>query len=458
MLIIRNPATGAVIAQKPVDTASQIADKYRRARKAQPTWAQTPYQIRAAAILRFRDLLIKNADDLAQTLSAEMGKPLSQAKGEIRATPQRIDFFLKHTEEAMKEELAAESGLTGGTREVITQEPLGVIANISAWNYPYFVGNNVFIPALLTGNTVLYKPSEFATLSGIAIDSMMHEAGIPADAFITVIGGGAEGAEILKHPVNGVFFTGSYGTGKKIAESVAGRMIRIQLELGGKDPVYVCEDVDIEKAAESLAEGAFYNAGQSCCAVERIYVNEKIYDRFLDAFTKNVKSYKCGDPMQDGTFIGPLTRAPQLDILDRQVQEARDKGARILAGGKRMLGPGQYYEPTVIADANNSLAVMREESFGPVIGLQKVKDDEEALRLMNDTDYGLTAGVYTANEDRAKRILSQVDSGSVYWNCCDRVSPRLPWTGRRNSGMGSTLSVIGIRAFLQPRAWHLRAP
>jgi acyl-CoA reductase-like NAD-dependent aldehyde dehydrogenase len=358
----------------------------------------------------------------------------------------------------MKEELAAESGLTGGTREVITQEPLGVIANISAWNYPYFVGNNVFIPALLTGNTVLYKPSEFATLSGIAIDSMMHEAGIPADAFITVIGGGAEGAEILKHPVNGVFFTGSYGTGKKIAESVAGRMIRIQLELGGKDPVYVCEDVDIEKAAESLAEGAFYNAGQSCCAVERIYVNEKIYDTFLDAFTKNVKSYKCGDPMQDGTFIGPLTRAPQLDILDRQVQEARDKGARILAGGKRMLGPGQYYEPTVIADANNSLAVMREESFGPVIGLQKVKDDEEALRLMNDTDYGLTAGVYTANEDRAKRILSQVDSGSVYWNCCDRVSPRLPWTGRRNSGMGSTLSVIGIRAFLQPRAWHLRAP
>jgi acyl-CoA reductase-like NAD-dependent aldehyde dehydrogenase len=225
-----------------------------------------------------------------------------------------------------------------------------------------------------------------------------------------------------------------------------------------QDPVYVCEDVDIDKAAESLAEGAFYNAGQSCCAVERIYVNEKIYDTFLDTFTKNVKSYKCGDPMQDGTFIGPLTRAPQLDILDRQVQEARDKGARILAGGKRMLGPGQYYEPTVIADANNSLAVMREESFGPVIGLQKVKDDEEALRLMNDTDYGLTAGVYTANEDRAKRILSQVDSGSVYWNCCDRVSPRLPWTGRRNSGMGSTLSVIGIRAFLQPRAWHLRAP
>ncbi len=235
-------------------------------------------------------------------------------------------------------------------------------------------------------------------------------------------------------------------------------MIRVQLELGGKDPVYVCDDVDIAKAAESLAEGAFYNTGQSCCSVERIYVQEGIYDAFLAEFEKTVKGYRTGNPLDEETFVGPLTREPQIAVLERQIHEARERGARILSGGKRITGPGQYFEPTIIADADNSLSVMREESFGPIIGIAKVKTDDEAVTLMNDTDYGLTAGVYSKNEERARRILAQVDSGSVYWNCCDRVSPRLPWTGRRHSGIGSTLSVIGIRAFLQPRAWHLRAP
>ncbi len=207
MLSIRNPATGELIAEKPEDTKDSIAAKYARARKAQAAWASVPFTERARAIAKFRDALLRDVERLAKILSEEMGKPLSQARGEIKATPGRIDFFLSHTESAMKEELAAESSLTGGTKEIITQEPLGVIANISAWNYPYFVGSNVFIPALLTGNTVLYKPSEFATLTGIAIDELLHESGIPADAFITIIGSGMQGAEILAQPINGVFFT-----------------------------------------------------------------------------------------------------------------------------------------------------------------------------------------------------------------------------------------------------------
>lgn len=458
MLSIKNPANGQTIQTLEEDTAASIAAKFARANSEQKKWAAVPYSNRAAAIAKFRDLLVERLEELAQTMSQETGKPVTQARNEIRATPGRIDFFLNNTEYAMREELAAESEATGGTREVISYEPLGVIANISAWNYPYFVGSNVFVPALLTGNTVLYKPSEMATLTGLKIDALLHEAGIPADAFITIVGGGTAGSALLEQKIQGVFFTGSYATGQKIAQAAASKMIRVQLELGGKDPAYVCDDVNVDNAAESLAEGAFYNAGQSCCAIERIYVHEKVYDSFLDKFLKAVKGYSVGDPKSDATFVGPLTRAQQLDILEAQVAEATAKGARVLTGGKRLTSPGNFFEPTVIADADQNLRLMREESFGPIIGIQKVKSDAEAIERMNDTEYGLTAGVYSKDEKRAHEILSKMDSGSVYWNCCDRVSPRLPWTGRRHSGIGSTLSVIGIRAFLQPKAWHLRAP
>ncbi len=235
-------------------------------------------------------------------------------------------------------------------------------------------------------------------------------------------------------------------------------MIRLQLELGGKDPVYVCDDVDVAAAAAGIADGAFYNTGQSCCSVERIYVQDAIFDAFLAAFVKEVKAMRLGDPQADATYIGPLTRAPQVKVLAQQVADARRKGAKVLTGGHRVKRKGNWFEPTVLVDVDHSMAVMREESFGPVIGLMPVKDDAEALRLMNDTDYGLTAGVYTRDARRARRILAKVRAGSVYWNCCDRVSPRLPWSGVGHSGIGLTLSTAGIEAFTRPKAWHLRSP
>jgi acyl-CoA reductase-like NAD-dependent aldehyde dehydrogenase len=341
-------------------------------------------------------------------------------------------------------------------QERIAHEPLGVIANISAWNYPYFVGSNVFVPALLAGNTVLYKPSEFATLTGLAIAEMLHESGIPKDVFIPVIGAGSVGAELLKQPINGVFFTGSYATGAKIAEAASRKMIKTQLELGGKDPSYVCDDANVKSAAESTADGAFYNNGQSCCSVERIYVHAKVYDAFVDAFLATVRGFVVGDPMDDKTYIGPLTRGAQVQFLEKQIADAKAKGAKLLCGGARIKRPGYYFEPTVLVGVDHKMELMREESFGPIIGIQRVSSDEEALKLMNDTEYGLTAGVYTRDRDRAARILSEVNSGSVYWNCCDRVSPRLPWSGRGHSGIGATLSTYGIQTFLQPKAWHLR--
>jgi acyl-CoA reductase-like NAD-dependent aldehyde dehydrogenase len=234
--------------------------------------------------------------------------------------------------------------------------------------------------------------------------------------------------------------------------------VKLQLELGGKDPTYVCNDADPKVAAESLADGAMYNTGQSCCSVERVYVHESIHDAFVDAFVDTVRGFKMGAPSDETTYIGAITRAPQLGVLDAQVADALAKGATVRTGGKRGAGPGNWYEPTVVTNVNHSMELMREESFGPVIGIQKVRDDAEAVALMNDTRYGLTAGVFTRDETRARAILSQVNAGTLYWNCCDRVSPRLPWSGYGDSGVGLTLSTYGIQTFTRPRAWHLRQP
>jgi acyl-CoA reductase-like NAD-dependent aldehyde dehydrogenase len=457
---ISNPATQEVIADVPADSADSVAQKLARARKAQPGWAATPLDRRLAAITRFKEALAARKEELARVLTSEMGKPVTQARNEINAMAGRLDFFLRETEAVLGDEVVLREGDPDHPSlvESIRHEPLGVVANVSAWNYPYFVGSNVFVPALLTGNTVLYKPSEHATLTGLRIAELLHESGVPTDALIPVVGGGEVGAALVAQPVDAVFFTGSYATGVRIAQAVAGRMVKLQLELGGKDPTYVADDVDVKPAAESLADGAFYNTGQSCCSVERIYVHRKVAPAFIEAFIDTVKGWKVGDPMDDATYIGPLARAAQLEVLEAQVADAVAKGARLALGGKRLPGPGAYFQPTVLVDARNDMRVMREESFGPIIGIQAVSDDDEAVRLMNDTDYGLTAGVYSRDQQRARAVLARVDAGSVYWNCCDRVSPRLPWTGRRHSGLGSTLSTYGIRTFLQPKAWHLRAP
>jgi acyl-CoA reductase-like NAD-dependent aldehyde dehydrogenase len=452
-LSIYNPATGALITQVPADDAASVAAKAAAARAAQPDWLAVPLAERKACIERFRAAVVTELESLAAIMTGETGKPIRMSRNELNGLLGRIDFFLKEVDaQLVTETVFAEGGMT----EKIEHTPLGVVVNISAWNYPWFVGGNVFIPALLTGNAVLYKPSEYATLTGLAMARLLHGAGVPNDVFIAVIGGGDVGAALQAQKIDGLFFTGSYGTGAKIAQALGPRMVKLQLELGGKDPTYVCDDADAKVAAESLADGAMYNTGQSCCSVERIYVHEKIYDAFVAAFLDTVRGFKVGDPMSEDTYIGAITRAPQLDVLDVQVADAKAKGASLLAGGTRLPGPGNWFAPTVFTDVNHSMELMREESFGPIIGIQKVAGDGEAVTLMNDTRYGLTAGVFTPDEARAKALLAQVNAGSVYWNCCDRVSPRLPWSGHGDSGVGLTLSTYGIQTFTRPKAWHLR--
>ncbi|HCW06877.1 MAG TPA: aldehyde dehydrogenase, partial [Cytophagales bacterium] len=227
--------------------------------------------------------------------------------------------------------------------------------------------------------------------------------------------------------------------------------------LGGKDPLYVADDIaDVKSVAAGTADGAFYNNGQRCCAVERIYVHEKIYDQYVEEFVKEVKTWKMGNPTEAGIYFGPLSRREQLKFLQTQIDEAIQKGAKVLMGGKSVSGKGFYFEPTVLTNVNHSMSVMREESFGPVIGIMKVKSDEEAVELMRDTEYGLTAAVYSSRQDRAEKILEQINAGTGYWNCCDRVSAAVPWSGRKHSGFGATLSHAGLRAFTKPKAYHLR--
>lgn len=453
---IINPATEEVIKEISEDSREDLMTKFRTLKSAQTHWSAVVLNQRVEILRDFSRLLEENIDGLAKILTSEVGKPLQQSRNEIKGAQARIKWLTDNAARYLSDEVMT---LADGLEERITYEPLGVICNISAWNYPYLVGVNVFVPALLAGNTVMYKPSEFATLTGLEIGKLLKKSGVHEGAFQVATGGKDTGSALLDIPFDGYFFTGSYKTGKYIYEKVAPKMVPCQCELGGKDPLYVADDIsDVASVAAATADGAFYNNGQSCCAVERIYVHEKIYDQYVESFRKEVASWKKGEPTQEGTYFGPVTRKEQISILENQIGDAVSKGARVELGGRRTDGKGFYFEPTVLTNVDHSMEVMREESFGPVIGIMKVKNDNEAIDLMKDTEYGLTASVYSNDQSRAEKILREIDAGTGYWNCCDRVSAAVPWSGRKHSGFGATLSHLGLRAFVKPKAYHFRRP
>ena len=451
---IINPATEDVITTLSEDTHASLQLKLEKLRAAQPAWYNKPLADRIAVLTKFATLLGDHIEDLSQVLTSEVGKPLQQSRNEINGAISRIKWLTDNASKYLSDEIMSEDA---HLVEKIVYEPLGVVCNISAWNYPYLVGLNVFVPALMAGNAVMYKPSEHATLTGIKIEKLLREAGLSDNLFKVAIGAKDVGEILLDLHFDGYFFTGSYKTGSHIYERVARKMVTCQLELGGKDPLYVADDNrDIQSVAAATADGAFYNNGQSCCAVERIYVHEKVYDAYVDAFIKEVKSYQIGSPTEEGVYIGPLSRKEQIEVLSQQVQDAKSKGATIATGGKPISGAGFYFEPTVALNVTHDMAMMKEESFGPIIGIMKVKHDEEAIALMQDTAYGLTAAVFSADQKRAEQILRRINAGTGYWNCCDRVSAALPWSGRMHSGIGATLSHAGIRAFTRPKGYHLK--
>ena len=371
---IINPATEEVIKELKEDDEQSVSKKFNELKSAQLDWQEVLLSERVNILKRFSDLLKKNIEPLASVLTSEVGKPLQQSRNEINGACARIQWLTDNASKYLSDEvMVQEKNLI----EKISYESLGVICNISAWNYPYLVGVNVFVPALLAGNAVMYKPSEYSTLTGLEIEKKLKEAGVPKNVFHVAAGGKSVGEILLNLSMDGYFFTGSYKTGKYIYEKVAPKMVPCQCELGGKDPLYVADDItDIKSVAAGTADGAFYNNGQSSCAVERIYVHEKVYDKYVDEFVNEVKSWKMGSPTEAGIYFGPLSRKEQLKFLQTQINEAVQKGAKVQLGGKAVSGRGFYFEPTVLTNVNHAMSVMKEESFGPVIGIMKVKTDE----------------------------------------------------------------------------------
>ena len=455
MIEITNPYTEKKFANIQETPREDIHNLFLESQKAQGKWAQTPLSERKNILYNFQNLLSTHEKECAETLTSEMGKPYIQALNEIRGTQDRVSWFLEHTPSSL---FSSQAIKTPNMSESIDWEPLGVIANISAWNYPYFVGSNVFIPALLCGNTVLYKPSEVTPLTGKKIEELFQKAGLPPHVFKTLQGGKEVGESLLQEDIQGVFFTGSAKTGKKIAEKCSARMIKTGFELGGKDAAYVREDADLLFSAQEIRSGVFYNAGQSCCSVERIYLHHSIETKFLDLFLEELTQLKVGDPFDPSTTLGPLAQKEHISFLDHQIKDALDKGAHILY--QKSLPThlkGWFFPPTVLGKVNHTMKIMQEESFGPVVGIESVQNDNEAIKSMNNTSYGLTSSVFSKDYEKTQHLLKALNTGTVYWNCCDRISPYLPWSGRKNSGIGSTLSQVGIYSFLQPKSFHLKS-
>lgn len=334
----------------------------------------------------------------------------------------------------------------------------GTVASLTSLFPQYFVAANVLGAALPTGSAVLYKPSELTPCSGAALGELLQEAGVPEGVFSVLQGGAEVGAPLAASGAMGVFFTGSVRAGRAVAKAAASapNFPRLGLELGGKDAAYVRDDVeDVAKAAAQLADGAMYNAGQSCCSVERIFVHERVFDDFVEALVAEVRGLSVGDPTDSKTYIGPMALPRQPAFIEGQLAGHKGvvRGAAVPAGAAE---GASYCSPAVVVNPPRQSSLMADESFGPVVAITSVADDEAAVRAMDDSVYGLTASVYSADQEKAESILSRLDVGSAYWNCCDRVSPRLPWSGRRASGLGATLGIDGLRAMLQPKAFHLK--
>jgi acyl-CoA reductase-like NAD-dependent aldehyde dehydrogenase len=343
-----------------------------------------------------------------------------------------------------------------GFERRVEHEPLGVVLDIAAWNYPLLVPSNVVFPALVAGNAVVLKHSPKTPLTGTRFEAALRSLPVPG-VFAHVVVSDADASALVVDPrIDHVSFTGSVRTGRSVYRAAAERLASVGLELGGKDAAYVAEDADVDFAAENVVDGACYNAGQSCCAVERVYVHRAVHEAFLERVRKVIGAYVIGDPLDEKTTLGPLVDQRALDAVAAQVETARKDGARIVCGGRRYDSRGFFYEPTLIVGASNDSAVMREESFGPLVAVVVVDDDAQALAAMNDSRYGLTASVWTKSAERAEMFARELEVGTVFQNRCDFLDPELPWTGWKHSGIGSTLSEYGYLALTRRKSVHLR--
>jgi acyl-CoA reductase-like NAD-dependent aldehyde dehydrogenase len=446
---LKSPATLEPIGEIEVANAADVAAAVARARAAQPAWAQTSIEERSRILRRALDILVARADQVADVVRRETGKSKVEAlMMEVFASCDALAYWAKRAKRILADR-PTRMHLLGLMKQLrITYRPLGVVGIITPWNGPFVLSLNPTVQALVAGNTVVLKPSEATPESGRLVGELMKEAGLPAGVLEVVLGDGETGAALVEADVDKISFTGSVATGRKIAETCGRRLVPCTLELGGKDPFVVCADADVDRAAGSAVFGAFLNSGQVCMSVERVYVVEEVADAFIEKVVEETKRLRQTDD-GDGD-VGPIFRAEQLAIIERHVADARAKGARVLTGGRRNPGlRGLFYEPTVIVDVTHDMAVMREETFGPILPIVRVRDEAHALRLANDSSYGLTASLWTRDRAKALRLAQELQAGSVCINDAGVTYGALeaPFGGVKASGVGRVNGDEGLRGF-----------
>jgi acyl-CoA reductase-like NAD-dependent aldehyde dehydrogenase len=454
---VENPATGEVIAHVPDAAPEAVADVVRRARVAQPGWEAMGFEGRGRVMLRAQKWLMDHADRVARTIVSETGKTFEDAQlAEITYGGGAFGFWAKNAAGFLADEkVRTSSVLVKGKALKVRYAPLGVIGVIGPWNYPFTNSFGDCIPALMAGNAVVLKPSEETPLTSMLMEEALRECGLPADVFQVVTGRGETGAALVDH-VDMVMFTGSTATGKKVLARAAETLTPVSLELGGKDPMIVLSDADVERAANAAVYYSMQNSGQTCISVERVYVEAPVYDEFVAKVTEKARAIRQGDPSGGpGTVeVGAMTFPKQVDIVEDHVNDAVEKGAKVLVGGKRREGRGRFFEPTVLVDVDHSMKAMTEETFGPTLPIMKVADAEEAIRLANDSPYGLGASVFTKDVARGEQVARRVEAGSVDVNdaMVNYSALELPMGGWKSSGLGTRHGAAGIRKYTKQQA------
>jgi acyl-CoA reductase-like NAD-dependent aldehyde dehydrogenase len=452
-----SPVDGSVYVERTLAAPAQIEAALENARLAQRAWRAVPMPERTAILGRFCDAFESHRDAIAEELTWQMGRPIRYAPNEVRGTLERARHMIAIAAEALAD---IDVGPKAGFHRFLRREPLGVVFTVAAWNYPYLIAVNSVVPALMAGNAVVLKHSAQTPLCAERFEQCLSEAGLPEGAFQALHLSHADTERVIRDPrVDFVAFTGSVAGGHAVQRAAADRFIGTGLELGGCDPAYVRHDANLGHAVENLVDGAYFNSGQSCCGIQRVYVHERLYDAFVDGWVGLTRRYVLGNPLDPVTTLGPVVRTAAADEIRRQVAASIAAGARAALDEREFEASRAgtpYLAPQVLLDVDHAMPVMREEIFGPVAGIMKVRSDEQAVRLMNDSAFGLTAAIWTEDEQAAVAIGDQVQTGTWFMNRCDYLDPALAWVGVKDSGRGCTLSSIGYEHLTRPKSFHLR--
>jgi acyl-CoA reductase-like NAD-dependent aldehyde dehydrogenase len=452
---IYSPIDGRMYAERPVASGAEIEAAVAKSKAARKAWGEVTVRERAKFLEHFVDALLSKNDEIVPELAWQMGRPI-RFGGEKRGVEERSRHMITIAEASLA---PSERPAKDGFKRWIAHEPLGTVMVIAPWNYPFLTAVNSIVPGLMAGNAVILKHASQTLLVGERFAEAFRAAGLPDGLFQNLVLNHADTESLIASgQIDHINFTGSVEGGRRIERAAAGTFATLGLELGGKDPAYVRADAKLDHAVENLVDGSFFNSGQSCCGVERIYVHTDIYDRFVDGFVENAKGWTLGNPLEESTVVGPMAQPKFADLVREQTAEAKRKGARSLLNTAHDLDEpsSPYLAPEVLVDVNHQMAVMREESFGPVVGIMKVADDEEAVTLMNDSPYGLTASIWSQDLDEVAKLGARVETGTVFANRCDYLDPALVWTGVKDTGKGGALSEIGYANLTQPKSYHLK--